>query len=60
MFLKCLNQCGWLTKSYEFLVTPEDRTKFASLWLGHGWVVAKRFCGKIKETQIFCRHEDDK
>jgi FtsP/CotA-like multicopper oxidase with cupredoxin domain len=23
-------------KSYEFLVTPEDRTKFASLWLGSG------------------------
>ncbi len=23
-------------KSYEFLVTPEDRTKYASLWLGSG------------------------
>ncbi len=23
-------------KSYEFLVTPEDRTQFASLWLGSG------------------------
>lgn len=23
-------------KSYEFLVTPEDRTSFASLWLGSG------------------------
>ena len=23
-------------KSYEFLVTPEDRTKYASLWLGKG------------------------
>jgi hypothetical protein len=23
-------------KSYEFLVTPEDRTKFASMWLGSG------------------------
>ncbi|MEJ7769494.1 MAG: multicopper oxidase domain-containing protein [Chitinophagaceae bacterium] len=27
-------------KSYEFLVTPEDRTKFASLWLGSGEKVA--------------------
>jgi hypothetical protein len=26
-------------KSYEFLVTPEDRTKFASLWLGSGEIV---------------------
>lgn len=23
-------------KSYEFLVTPEDRTKYASMWLGSG------------------------
>ncbi len=27
-------------KSYEFLVTPEDRTKSASLWLGRGQKVA--------------------
>ena len=27
-------------KSYEFLVTPEDRTKSASLWLGAGQQVA--------------------
>jgi len=27
-------------KSYEFLVTPEDRTKYASLWLGRGEKVA--------------------
>ncbi len=27
-------------KSYEFLVTPEDRTKSASLWLGKGEKVA--------------------
>ena len=27
-------------KSYEFLVTPEDRTKHASLWLGSGEKVA--------------------
>jgi len=27
-------------KSYEFLVTPEDRTKSASLWLGSGQKVA--------------------
>ncbi|MEO5999125.1 MAG: multicopper oxidase domain-containing protein [Chitinophagaceae bacterium] len=27
-------------KSYEFLVTPEDRTKYASLWLGGGEKVA--------------------
>ena len=27
-------------KSYEFLVTPEDRTKSASLWLGSGEKVA--------------------
>ncbi len=27
-------------KSYEFLVTPEDRTKYASLWLGSGEKVA--------------------
>ncbi len=27
-------------KSYEFLVTPEDRTKSASLWLGRGEKVA--------------------
>jgi CopA family copper-resistance protein len=27
-------------KSYEFLITPEDRTKHASLWLGSGEKVA--------------------
>ena len=27
-------------KSYEFLVTPEDRTKSASLWLGNGLKVS--------------------
>jgi len=27
-------------KSYEFLVTPEDRTKYASLWLGSGEKIA--------------------
>ncbi len=27
-------------KSYEFLVTPEDRTKYASLWLGSGERIA--------------------
>jgi len=39
-------------KSYEFLVTPEDRTKFASMWLGSGekvpavrWKRPKYFSG---------------
>ena len=39
-------------KSYEFLVTPEDRTKFASMWLGSGekvpavrWKRPKYFAG---------------
>lgn len=39
-------------KSYEFLVTPEDRTKYASLWLGSGekvpavrWQRPKYFAG---------------
>ncbi len=39
-------------KSYEFLVTPEDRTKYASLWLGNGekvpalkWQRPKYFAG---------------
>ena len=39
-------------KSYEFLVTPEDRTKYASLWLGSGekvpavrWKRPKYFAG---------------
>ena len=39
-------------KSYEFLVTPEDRTKFASMWFGSGdkvpavrWKRPKYFSG---------------
>ncbi|MES2648136.1 MAG: multicopper oxidase domain-containing protein [Bacteroidota bacterium] len=39
-------------KSYEFLVTPEDRTKYASMWLGSGekvpavrWKRPKYFAG---------------
>ena len=39
-------------KSYEFLVTPEDRTKYASMWLGSGekvpavkWNRPKYFAG---------------
>lgn len=35
-------------KSYEFLVTPEDRTKSASLWLGSGDKVAAKKLPKLK------------
>lgn len=35
-------------KSYEFLVTPEDRTKSASLWLGQGEKVAAAKLPKLK------------
>ena len=35
-------------KSYEFLVTPEDRTKSASLWLGSGEKVAAVKLPKLK------------
>ncbi len=35
-------------KSYEFLVTPEDRTKSASLWLGSGEKVAAAKLPKLK------------
>ena len=35
-------------KSYEFLVTPEDRTKSASLWLGSGEKVAANKLPKLK------------
>lgn len=35
-------------KSYEFLVTPEDRTKTASLWLGRGEKVAATKLPKLK------------
>jgi CopA family copper-resistance protein len=35
-------------KSYEFLVTPEDRTKSASLWLGSGEKVAAKRLPKLK------------
>ena len=35
-------------KSYEFLVTPEDRTKSASLWLGSGEKVAAIKLPKLK------------
>lgn len=35
-------------KSYEFLVTPEDRTKSASLWLGHGEKVSAAKLPKLK------------
>ena len=35
-------------KSYEFLVTPEDRTKSASLWLGNGAKVAAEKLPKLK------------
>lgn len=35
-------------KSYEFLVTPEDRTKTASLWLGSGEKVAARKMTRLK------------
>ncbi len=37
-------------KSYEFLVTPEDRTKTASLWLGSGEKVAAT---KLKRPKYF-------
>ena len=35
-------------KSYEFLVTPEDRTKSASLWLGSGEKVLAAKLPKLK------------
>ncbi|NRF40109.1 multicopper oxidase domain-containing protein [Pedobacter foliorum] len=35
-------------KSYEFLVTPEDRTGFASLWLGKGEKVPAQKLPKLK------------
>ncbi len=35
-------------KSYEFLVTPEDRTKSASLWLGNGEKVPIAKLPKLK------------
>ncbi len=35
-------------KSYEFLVTPEDRTKSASLWLGRGKKVPAEKMPKLK------------
>jgi CopA family copper-resistance protein len=37
-------------KSYEFLVTPEDRTKSASLWLGGGQKVP---AGKMPKLNYF-------
>ncbi|GAC1313671.1 MAG: hypothetical protein NVSMB24_37240 [Mucilaginibacter sp.] len=37
-------------KSYEFLVTPEDRTKSASLWLGQG---PKVYAGKLPKLKYF-------
>ena len=37
-------------KSYEFLVTPEDRTKSASLWLGKG---EKVLAGKMPKLKYF-------
>jgi CopA family copper-resistance protein len=37
-------------KSYEFLVTPEDRTKSASLWLGSGEKVP---AGKMPKLKYF-------
>ena len=37
-------------KSYEFLVTPEDRTKHASLWLGKGEKVTAT---KLKRPKYF-------
>lgn len=37
-------------KNYEFLVTPEDRTKSASLWLGSGEKVA---AGKMPKLKYF-------
>jgi CopA family copper-resistance protein len=35
-------------KSYEFLVTPEDRTKSASLWLGSGEKVSAEKMPRLK------------
>ena len=35
-------------KSYEFLVTPEDRTKSASIWLGNGPKVQATSMPKLK------------
>lgn len=35
-------------KSYEFLVTPEDRTKSASLWLGKGEKIQAQKLPKLK------------
>ncbi len=35
-------------KSYEFLVTPEDRTSYASLWLGRGEKVPATKLPKLK------------
>lgn len=35
-------------KSYEFLVTPEDRTGYASLWLGNGEKVPAKKLPKLK------------
>lgn len=35
-------------KSYEFLATPEDRTKSASLWLGNGTKVAAERLPRLK------------
>jgi CopA family copper-resistance protein len=35
-------------KSYEFLITPEDRTKSASLWLGSGEKVSATKLPKLK------------
>jgi len=35
-------------KSFEFLVTPEDRTKSASLWLGNGEKVPAQKLPKLK------------
>lgn len=35
-------------KSYEFLVTPEDRTKSAALWLGSGEKVSAEKLPKLK------------
>jgi CopA family copper-resistance protein len=37
-------------KSYEFLVTPEDRTKYASIWIGNGEKVAAE---KMKRPKYF-------
>lgn len=36
------------SKSYEFLVTPEDRTKSASLWLGSGEKVSAAKLPRLK------------